>query len=131
MRALPIMLLMVLAVSVSGCILQGEDEDSNGTEINDITEEAENSTAGITQDIASVDCKNICNDMLSQGADLSSGPCLSGITDWNVADWACDVVHSPRQASDDVPVNQCASFVNGVAHHFVEVSTNCTMIRAV
>ena len=38
------------------------------------------------------------------------GPCISdgqnGLTDWVV-----DVAHSPRQAVDDQPANQCTAFV--------------------
>lgn len=62
----------------------------------------------------------------------ANGPCLSDKnSDWNITDWVCDVAHNPRQPVDDEPENQCQDFRNGKAHHFVEVDTSCSFIRAV
>ena len=58
------------------------------------------------------------------------GPCLSNSIP-NATDWVCDVAHWPRQSVDDVVKNQCSAFREGKAHHFVEVDTNCNLIRAV
>ena len=38
------------------------------------------------------------------------------------------VAHSPREAVDDLPENQCADFRGG-AHHFVEVAPDRRLIR--
>jgi hypothetical protein len=43
----------------------------------------------------------------------------------------CDVAHSPRQEVDNNPHNQCQSYLIGQAHHFVEVTPECRLIRAV
>jgi hypothetical protein len=71
-------------------------------------------------------CVDLCGDALGGGRDLSSGPCLS---EHILDDWACDVAHSPREAVDDLPENQCASFRDGVARHFVEVDVGCSVLR--
>jgi hypothetical protein len=74
-------------------------------------------------------CVSACNSVKST-RDLSSGPCISDpIPDQT--DWVCDVAHSPRQAVDNLPENQCSAYRNGQAHHFVEVDTDCNLIRAV
>jgi hypothetical protein len=123
--------LIVILIFASGCISQ-PPEEYNESEINDITEEAENNTIAFEKDIAITACGNLCKDFLSEGVDLSIGPCLSdNNADWNVDDWVCDVAHSPRQGIDDLSQNQCQSYSEGQAHHFVEVDENCDLIRAV
>lgn len=62
------------------------------------------------------------------GEDLSSGPCLLDPIP-SLPDWVCDVAHSPRQPVDNLPENQCSSFIEGRAHHFVEVDENCNLIK--
>jgi hypothetical protein len=74
--------------------------------------------------IAEENCLTLCK----QATNLSDSPCLS---DNVVSDWACDVAHSPRQAVDNLPENQCVSFRTGVVHHFVEVDESCNVIRSV
>lgn len=75
----------------------------------------------------SKDAEEKCVLLCKQTAlNLTNGPCLSNNI---VDDWACDVAHSPRQAVDNLPENQCIGFRNGSAHHFVEVDENCTVIK--
>ena len=66
-------------------------------------------------------------------SDLSDrSPCLSDNNpEWNISGWVCDVAHSPRQAMDDLPENQCSEFREGKSNHFVEVDAACEFIRAV
>jgi hypothetical protein len=62
------------------------------------------------------------------------GLCLSnnlGDYDKNLVSWVCDVAHSPREAIDNQPENQCSAYREGKATHFVEVDLNCNLIRAV
>ena len=83
-------------------------------------------------DTAKSGCISLCRDALSKDRDLSNGPCLSdGNAGWDVNDWVCDVAHSPRQAVDNDPANQCMEFRKGMAHHFVEVDPDCNFIKAV
>lgn len=56
--------------------------------------------------------------ILREGRDLTSGPCLGKLKD----DWVLDVAHIPREPEDNLLVNQCADFVSGKAHHFVEMT---------
>jgi len=74
-------------------------------------------------------CSLVCKTMLSAGADLSSGPCLLDPEPQN-SDYVCDVAHSPREAVDNEPANQCSSY-GKTAHHFVEVAPDCSFIREV
>ncbi len=74
-------------------------------------------------------CRQLC---MNTDEDLSSGPCLSDDNpSWNVSDWVCDVAHSPRQSVDNLVENQCSAYREGLAKHFVEVDTNCNLIKAV
>ena len=61
--------------------------------------------------------------------DLSAGPCLAERLP-GLPDWVVDVAHDPRQAVDDQPVNQCARYRAGEAHHFVELDPDGELIRA-
>lgn len=60
------------------------------------------------------------------GESFDSGPCLS---DALMPRWVADIVHRPRQAVDDLPENQCSSFRQGIATHFVELDTYGTVVR--
>jgi hypothetical protein len=125
-----IIVLLALLVFVSGCIMESQEE-YNESELNDITEEQENTTS-FQRDLAIAACENICNDLLDEGIDLSLGPCLSdNNANWDVTDWVCDVAHSPRLEVDDSSENQCSAYRDGQAHHFVEVNESCELIRAV
>lgn len=86
------------------------------------------------KDVASIEsaCISLCRAAEGSGQYLGNGPCLSDPTEgwqpsWSINDWACDVAHSPRQAIDNLPENQC----HGSYHHFVEVFANCSIIRVV
>jgi len=72
-------------------------------------------------------CTTLC---WSYPASLENGPCISDDnSEWAVSDWACDAVHNPRENVDNLPENQCQAFRNGKVHHFVEVDTNCSLVR--
>lgn len=58
--------------------------------------------------------------------DLSSGPCLDGDI---VNNWACDVAHNPRQEVDNKVENQCESYRDGTSSYFVEITSDCELIR--
>ena len=61
-----------------------------------------------------------------KGRDFSTGPCLS---DALLPDWVVDIVHDPRLPIDDLPANQCPSYREGRALHFVEFDTEGKLIR--
>lgn len=61
----------------------------------------------------------------SSGTDLSTGPCLGQAA----PDWVADIAYNPRQKVDDDPKNQCSDFINGKAHHFIELDTEGKLIR--
>lgn len=61
------------------------------------------------------------------GADFSAGPCIA---EELMPDWAADVAHDPRTAEDDLAENQCRSYREGKARHFVELDPQGNLIRA-
>lgn len=106
MNKLPIILIsiLILAVFLSGCIGQGGD----------------------AKERAKTACIQKCGSSLSAGQDLSNGPCLDNKI---IEGWACDVAHSPRQAVDDNPANQCSEFGKTI-FNFIEVDPSCNFIKA-
>lgn len=73
------------------------------------------------------EAKKVFAQMKAAGVDMSSGPCLSNEI---IPDWVADVAHWPRQEVDNDPTNQCPSFREGKAHHFVELDPDGNFIRA-
>ncbi len=105
------MLLIAGIILVSGCVQTQQASQ-------DISEQAKEKCIGI--------CMTISSDLSGRS------PCLSdNNSEWNISGWVCDVAHSPRQAMDDLPENQCSEFREGKASHFVEVDAACEFIRAV
>jgi hypothetical protein len=79
-----------------------------------------------TSELAMDACVDLCR---NAQINLTNGPCLSDRGPWNMSNWVCDVAHSPREAVDDMPENQCQAFENGTASFYVEVSPDCKLIR--
>ncbi len=79
------------------------------------------------------ECIELCNKKLENKEDLSKGPCLSDSSkDWPINKYVCDVVHFPRDITiDNKKENQCKDFIELKANHFIEVSTNCSLVRVV
>lgn len=61
-----------------------------------------------------------------RGVDFVPGPCLSNSL---ISGWVLDIVHNPRQPVDDVAENQCGTYLNGQAKHFVELDPEGNLIR--
>ncbi|MBI2017693.1 hypothetical protein HYS92_01435 [Candidatus Daviesbacteria bacterium] len=57
---------------------------------------------------------------------LIFGPCLS---DALMEGWVADIVHSPREAVDDLPENQCPSHREGRAKHIVELDLEGEVVK--
>lgn len=62
----------------------------------------------------------------SREIDLTNGPCLANDLK---QDWVVDIVHYPRDPVDDLPENQCQSYLEGRAKHFVELDQYGNVIR--
>lgn len=81
----------------------------------------------VDKTLAIIKCQELCQQQLStDGQNFDIGPCLSNEI---IADWVCDIAHSPRQTVDDDAANQCSAFRTGQAHHFVEIDGNCNLIK--
>ncbi len=78
-----------------------------------------------SQDVALKNALNLYAQKKSAGVDFSAGPCL-GLA---APDWVADIAHNPRQKVDDNPENQCKDFLEGNAHHFVELDPDGKLIR--
>jgi hypothetical protein len=66
---------------------------------------------------------------VAEGTDLSRGPCIADPLP-GLDDWVADVAHDPRREVDDDPANQCKSYRDGDADHFVELDPDGNLIRA-
>jgi hypothetical protein len=71
--------------------------------------------------------KQVYLEKASQGVDMTSGPCL---TNQLISDWVLDIAHDPRRAIDNLPENQCEAYIEGRAHHFVELDIDGNLIWA-
>lgn len=60
------------------------------------------------------------------GENFESGPCLSNAL---MPNWVADIVHSPRVPLDDLPENQCSTYLDGMAEHFVELDIDGNFVR--
>ena len=78
-------------------------------------------------DAATNQAKYIYQQGKIKGSDFSNGPCLS---DALMPGWVLDIAHNPRQPIDDLAENQCPSYREGRAQHFVELDLNGNLIRA-
>ncbi len=78
-------------------------------------------------DIAVNQAKYLYQMKRSQNEDLSNGPCISNAL---MPDWVADIAHSPREAKDNLPENQCPAYLEGRARHFVELDLEGNLIRA-
>jgi hypothetical protein len=106
MKLLFLVPVLVLVAAISGCSTTSNDA------------RAANATYA---------CQQKCVQLSSSLMDFTNGPCLD---DAIAPDWVCDMAHYPREAVDNDPANQCPSY-GKTAHHFVEVTEHCRLIRAV
>lgn len=120
-RTIIIILPLILTMTLVGCKKEIEKgaEDLTGITAIEEGKEAE-------EDLAIAKCKELFQQKQSEGMDFSQGPCLSNEI---IPDWVCDVAHSPRQAVDNRPENQCSAYREGKAEHFVELDTEGNVIK--
>jgi hypothetical protein len=76
--------------------------------------------------LAEVQAKTLFRNLQIEGVDISNGPCLSNDL---MPDWVADIAHNPRQPIDNLPENQCSAFLEGKAHHFIELDLDGNLIR--
>jgi hypothetical protein len=113
MKAATLLFPLLAVAVVSGCLSQGS---------------APPAAQEVSQQAASA-CIRACTEFRDAGAGLDMGPCLSDAGPDMPEGWVCDVAHSPRQAVDNDPANQCPAF-GRTASHFVEVRPDCTLLGA-
>jgi hypothetical protein len=79
------------------------------------------------RDLAIVMAQQLFRTKKAQGVDMSNGPCLA---EEIIPGWAVDVAHSPRIDIDNLPENQCRSWLERRVQHFVELDLEGNVIRA-
>ncbi|MEM5812347.1 MAG: hypothetical protein QXN71_01790 [Candidatus Aenigmatarchaeota archaeon] len=109
--------LLIGLIFVSGCVQTVTDNTKNQVH-NNIPSAAYNA------------CTSSCKNARDSGEDMSKGPCLLDPIPVE-PEWVCDIAHSPRQDVDNVPENQCHSYRDGQAKHFIELTPECMLIRAI
>jgi len=126
MRYIPIVFVLLFSVGVLvGCGEKAKEaadvvvEQATGLGALEIKKQTD-------KDLAIIRAKAVFNVQNSQGMDMSSGPCLSNDL---MPDWVLDVAHNPRQEIDNLPENQCASYLEGKANHFVELDPDGNLIK--
>jgi len=73
-----------------------------------------------------IECaEGLYDDAKSDGIEFSS-QCLGVCEDYSV-----DIVHVPREESDNLEENQCSEFRNGETSHFIELDKNGEVVRIV
>jgi hypothetical protein len=75
-------------------------------------------------------CVASCVHTRDAGDGMESGPCLLDPIPVE-PDWVCDIAHSPRQGTDNLPENQCSFYLSGNSTHFIELTPECVLINAV
>ena len=127
-------LVIALSLAISACTL-GNKITNTATQASQDTGTLLNKATGVTDiaikkaadlNFAKARAKEFYSSLLAQGEDLANGPCL---TDNLTTGWVADLVHNPRQPVDDKPENQCPSYVNGHAQHFIELDLNGNFVR--
>ena len=73
--------------------------------------------------------KNAYEKAKATGIDLEPGPCVAEELP-GLSDWVADVAHDPRTEVDDDPANQCQRYRDGDASHFVELTPEGELNRA-
>lgn len=63
---------------------------------------------------------------VKEGVQMDTGLCL---TNDLMPGWVVDIIHSPRNSSDDLSANQCQAYLEGRATHFVELDVHGNLIR--
>lgn len=121
-------LLFILTIFLAGCGKQGaKAEDSVIDAAIGVNLIEKNIQAN--KDLAQVQCIELCHQAQREFMVLGMGPCLGNPIP-NMAEWVCDVAHNPRQDVDNKIENQCSSFAQGLAKHFVEVDPDCNFIKS-
>lgn len=116
-----IFFLALFLLIIGGCSYD-KNQNENNTEINEEQTLSEQELVDI--------CIAACENEKTNKENLEDGPCLlDPIEEDNK--WVCDVAHDPRQDTDNLAENQCKAYRDRIANHFIEVTPDCRLIRAI
>lgn len=129
------LIILALPFILSTCTF-GQKITNTANEVKTDTGTIVNKATGVTDiaikqaadlQFATARAKQFYGSLIAQGEDLANGPCLS---DNLTTGWVADLVHNPRLDVDNKPANQCPSYLNGTAKHFVELDLQGNFVRA-
>lgn len=106
---------------------QSDDDDDGGSP--HVWTDPDEECLSVEDEVGHTACRSCviqCNLSAENQKDLSSGPCISEQIE---PGWACDVVHSPPIAEDDLADNQCAQYPE-IVPHIINVDTACRFVQA-
>lgn len=113
--------LVLLLITIGGCSYDKHQNVAN-TEIDEEQMLSEQELVDI--------CVAACESGRINNENIEDGPCLlDPIKEDN--NWVCDVAHELRQDIDNLAENQCKAYRDGIAKHFIEVTPDCRLIRAI
>jgi hypothetical protein len=131
MRKIFIIPILVFVLLLAGCTIN-TTAPANFNDNGNI--DVSNLKADLEKQVAIGKAMEVYQAAKEKGEDLSQGPCLSnelyGNSKYPETMWVLDIAHSPQQAVDDLPQNQCGAFREGKAKHFVELDPDGEVIRA-
>ena len=80
--------------------------------------------AGVLEQQQSINCAlSLYNEAKNSGMNFSS-QCLGTCREYVV-----DIVHVPRESSDNLPENQCTDFLDGAVSKFIELDKDGEIVR--
>ncbi len=123
--ALSVLVVLVAAGSAVWYFLNSRDTDNSTQVSEEDLAAAQQKQYEDAKTTTIDDAKRIYAQLKNAGLNMTNGPCLS-----NGKEWVVDVVHNPRQESDNSPSNQCPNYVSGTATHFVELDPDGNLVRA-
>jgi len=121
---------MRAALILSACLLAACAVRAPDIHLSDqaskVVDQAAEGAAALTKDAIRTAAAGVYASAKARHLTLDHGPCLA---EELVPGWALDIAHSPRQAIDDQPENQCASYREGRVKHFIELDPAGKFIR--
>lgn len=127
-KLLALSIIILLVVLLSGAYLalghKKVDAPTQSQPKNNVSQASPTPIFTGTDDILK-NALNLYLEKKREATDMGNGSCLGKIAD----DWVLDIAHNPRQPVDDKPENQCRDFIDGKAHHFIELDPEGKLIR--
>ena len=122
-----IILFALIFLFLGGKPVKAPTKNEEGTQSSTVNSQPSPSSPSFTgNEDAFKNALNLYIQKKKEGVDMTNGPCLGKIAD----DWVLDIAHKPRQPIDDKPQNQCADYISGKVHHYIEFDPDGKLITS-